>query len=209
MTDFELHLPESPERRVLLVSGSPRTGGNTDAVLALCAEEFAAHGIATETARICDIDLHPCTGCEACRVTGTCIAFRDGMNELYPVIERSRGLVIASPTYNYTVTPEIKAFIDRLYPYYEFEEPRPGPYKARLAGQGRLMIPVGICEQNQASEMRYTIPVMRDALEVVGYETVTEVAITGHFYKGTVASDQPVIDRVRAAAAAMAERMVA
>lgn len=181
--------PVQPETRVLLVSGSPRRGGNTDLLLSLCADELADRGIPTETVRLCDIELHPCTGCEACRKSATCTRFTDGMTELYPIIERSRGLVIASPTYNYTVTPEIKAFIDRLYPYFDFTEPRPGPYRARLANQGRGMIPIGVCEQNEASEMRYTIPVMRDPLEVIGYTTVSEVAITGHFYKGTVAKD--------------------
>jgi multimeric flavodoxin WrbA len=196
-----------PEQRALLVSGSPRKGGNTDTLLAVCGQALAERGIATETVRLCDIELHPCIGCEACRRSGTCTAFRDGMTDLYPVIERSRALVIASPTYNYTVTPEIKAFIDRLYPYFDFTEPRPGPYRARLAGQGRVMIPIGICEQNEASEMRYTIPVMRDALEVVGYETVAEIAITGHFYAGTVGGDDGATDSVRAAALALAQRM--
>jgi multimeric flavodoxin WrbA len=198
-----------PEGRVLLVSGSPRRGGNTDTILAMCAEELAHHAIPTTTVRLCDIEIHPCTGCEACRKTGTCSRFSDGMNDLYPTIESCQGLILASPTYNYTVTPEVKAFIDRYYPYYDFTEPRPGPYKARLAGQGRIMIPIGICEQNEASEMRYTIPVMRDALEVIGYETVTEIAVTGHFYSGTVADDDEVRRRVSEAITLFAERLVA
>lgn len=129
------------------------------------------------------------------------------MTELYPRVERAQGLVIASPTYHYTVTPEIKAFIDRLYPYYDFQEPRPGPYRARLAGQGRAVVPVGICEQNDPADMRYTIPVMRDALEAIGYEPMAEVAITGHFYRATVGDDATVAMMVRDAADRMTERL--
>lgn len=199
----------TPERHVLLASGSPRRGGNTDAILAMCAEELVHRSIPTTTVRLCDIEIHPCTGCEACRRTGTCSRFSDGMSDLYPTIERSQGLILASPTYNYTVTPEVKAFIDRYYPYYDFTEPRPGPYRARLAGQRRMMIPIGICEQNEASEMRYTIPVMRDALEVIGYETVTEIAVTGHFYAGTVAKDEEVRRRVSEAITLFADRLAA
>ena len=196
-----------PEQRVLLVSGSPRRGGNIDTILEMCASALHKHSIPTVTVRICDIQLHPCTGCEACRKTKTCSRFSDGMNDLYPTIEKCRGLIIASPTYNYTVTPEIKAFIDRYYPYFDFEEPRPGPYRARLAGQGRLMIPIGICEQNEASEMRYTIPVMRDALEVIGYETVTEIAVTGHFSAGSVSGDSTVGDTITGAIAELATQL--
>ncbi len=208
-TSRKPHEPMYPERKVLLVSGSPRPGGNTDTILRLCATELKERSIPTETVRLCDIEIHPCTGCEACRKTGTCSRFSDGMSNLYQTIELSRGLIIASPTYNYTVTPEIKAFIDRYYPYYEFQEPRPGPYRPRLAGQGRLMIPIGICEQNEASEMRYTIPVMRDALEVIGYETVTEIAVTGHFYAGTVSKDSAVRETISVAISKLATRLAA
>jgi multimeric flavodoxin WrbA len=198
----------SPEKKVLLVSGSPRRGGNTDIILGLCAAALQGSAISTVTVRLCDMEIHPCTGCEACRKTGTCSRFSDGMNELYPTIEQCQGLIIASPTYNYTVTPQIKAFIDRYYPYFDFEEPRPGPYRARLANQGRMMIPIGICEQNEASEMRYTIPVMRDALEVIGYETVTEIAITGHFYAGSVADDSTVTEKIDTAMKQLASRLL-
>jgi multimeric flavodoxin WrbA len=197
-----------PEQKVLLVSGSPRPGGNTDTILDMCATALHERSVPTVTVRLCDIELHPCTGCEACRKTKTCSRFSDGMTDLYPIIENCRGLIIASPTYNYTVTPEIKAFIDRYYPYFDFEEPRPGPYRPRLAGRGRLMIPIGICEQNEASEMRYTIPVMRDALEVIGYETVTEIAVTGHFYAGTVSGDSTAGDAITAAISEFAGRLV-
>ncbi|MDA3951000.1 MAG: flavodoxin family protein [Spirochaeta sp.] len=195
----------TPEPRALLLSGSPRSGGNPDTTLARIATVLSERDIPTTTVRLCDIELNPCTGCELCRASGTCSRFDDDMTALYPEIERCAGLVLASPTYNYTVTPQVKSFIDRLYPYFEFTEPRPGPYKARLAGQGRQLLPIGICEQNEASEMRYTIPVMRDALEVVGYEIVTELALTGHFYRGTVAADQTAMARIQAAAEELAD----
>jgi multimeric flavodoxin WrbA len=194
-----------PEARALLLSGSPRTGGNTDAVLAEIATVLTKRDIPSTTVRLCDITLNPCTGCELCRTSGTCSRFDDDMTALYPEIERCAGLVLASPTYNYTITPQVKSFIDRLYPYFTFTEPRPGPYTARLAGQGRQLLPIGICEQNEASEMRYTIPVMRDAMEVVGYEIVHELALTGHFYRGTIATDRTALARIRAAAGELAD----
>jgi FMN-dependent NADH-azoreductase len=194
-----------PQPRALLLSGSPRSGGNTDTVVAAIAAVLEERGIPTTTVRLCDIQLNPCTGCELCRKTGTCSRFDDGMNALYPEIERSAGLVLASPTYNYTVTPQVKSFIDRLYPYFDFAEPRPGPYRARLAGQGRTLLPVGICEQNDPADMRYTIPVMRDAMEAIGYRIVDELALTGHFYRGTVATDEAARARITASAGRLAE----
>jgi multimeric flavodoxin WrbA len=42
------------------------------------------------------------------------------MGLLCPEIEESKALILGSPTYNYNVTDPMKAFIDRLYPYYNF-----------------------------------------------------------------------------------------
>ncbi len=162
------------------------------------------HGVECASSRLADIDIHPCTGCEACRTTGTCTRFSDGMNDLYPVIERSVGLVLASPTYNYTITPETKTFIDRLYPYFDFVEPRPGPYVSRLAGQGRKLVAIGICEQHDPADMRYTLPVMSDAMSVIGYHVVDQVAITGHFDAGSVGNDDGARRRVFDATLALA-----
>jgi len=199
---------KTPEPRVLLVSGSPRKNGNTDTVLAAMANRLSQRDIPTQTVRLCDLTINPCTGCEACRRAGTCTRFNDDMNALYPVIEGSRGLVLGSPTYNYNITPETKAFIDRLYPYFDFTEPRPGPYTARLAGQGRKMVTLAICEQNEASEMGVTIPAISSPMKVVGYEIVAELPVTGHFPRGSVASDTAVLAQAQATADLLADALV-
>ena len=51
----------------------------------------------------------------------------DGMSLLYPKIIDARGLVLVSPTHNYNITAIMKAFIDRLYCFYNFDNKnRPG-----------------------------------------------------------------------------------
>jgi multimeric flavodoxin WrbA len=70
--------------------------------------------------QIKEYSIEPCIGCEGCRKAGTCIKFHDGMGLLCPEIEESKALILGSPTYNYNVTDPMKAFIDRLYPYYNF-----------------------------------------------------------------------------------------
>jgi hypothetical protein len=53
--------------------------------------------------------------------------------------------------------------------------------------------------------MRYTIPVIRDAMEAIGYEIVDELALTGHFYRGTVGDDEAAIARIRSSAKRLAD----
>lgn len=175
--------------KTLLINGSPREKGNTAAVLAKIAEGLAQEGIAAETVHLPAYAIHPCIGCEQCRRDKTCTRFYDGMHLLYKKIENSRGLVVGSPAYNYNVTPWMKAFIDRLYPYYDFEIPRPGPYRSILQDQSRKAVIVAVGEQNDVKELGYTIPAMRDPLKVLGYEIVSELPVTGHFAMGSVKKD--------------------
>ncbi len=58
----------------------------------------------------CYIHLHSlqinvCIGCEKCRKDKTCTQFNDDMNLLYPLLEEADGIILGSPTYNYTMTP--------------------------------------------------------------------------------------------------------
>src|SRR6056297_441373 len=179
----------------LLVSASPRPGGNTDTLLQSIAEGIASQSVGAEVVHLRDYTIHPCIGCEQCRKDKTCTRFYDGMHLLYPKIEESAGLVTASPTYNYNITPYMKAFIDRFYPYFNFTNPRPGPYSCRLASTYRALLTVGVCEQKEASEMGYTIPAMSEALKVMGYDLIDELAITRHFSVGSVKKDTEALSR--------------
>lgn len=181
--------------KTLLVSGSPRERGNTATVLAKIAEGLESAGVEAELVHLSSYTVNPCIGCEQCRRDKTCTQFYDGMHLLYEKINASKGLVVGSPAYNYNITPLMKAFIDRFYPYFDFTNPRPGPYSSRLAGQGRKLVVVGVCEQKEASEMGYTMPAMSDAFRVLGYEITAELPVTGHFAMGSVKKDSPILEK--------------
>ena len=114
--------------KVLGVGASPRKGGNTDILLRKALAGAAAAGAAAEEIQLRDYAIQPCVGCENCRKAGRCTRLMDGMQCLYPKINESRGLIMASPTHNYNITAWMKAFIDRLYPYYCFTDDRPRRY---------------------------------------------------------------------------------
>ena len=195
---------EVSARTVLLVSGSPRAGGNTDTLLQEMAQSLEERGFTTTFAALRSYSIHGCSGCERCRTAGTCVEFLDGMHLLYPLIEQAGALVVGSPTYNYNITSEMKAFIDRCYPFFDFTTPRPGPYTCRLAGAGRKLVVVGVCEQEEESEMGFTMPAMADAFGAMGYELVEKVAVTGHFPRGAVRKDEKALEAARDAAGKLA-----
>lgn len=131
---------EPPEPRVLGVGGSPRKSGNSDVLLTRMLEAVTAKEIAADRVPLRDIQYRGCIGCERCRKDRICTSLTDGMSLIYPDLLRSQGLSLASPTHHYNVTAWMKALIDRLYCFYDFEDSRPRGWSSRLAGPGRKAV---------------------------------------------------------------------
>ena len=89
----------------------------------------------------------------------------------------------------------MKIFIDRLYPYYNFTEQRPGPYSSRLGNQGKKALVFGICEQNDPKEAGYNVVSMADALEALGYEVTGREVFTSLFAYGAASKDDASLKR--------------
>lgn len=181
---------------ILGIGGSPRRGGNTDVLLDRILEGAATAGADVECVHLRDYAIEACVGCERCRKDLTCTRFMDGMHLLYPKLERARGIVIGSPTYNYNVTSMVKSFIDRLYPYYVFTAERPGSYSSRLAGEGRRALVFSVCEQEDIGEMGFALEAMSMPLEALGYHIVEQLPITGIFERGAVKRRDDIMETV-------------
>ena len=179
---------------ILAISGSPRAGGNSDLLMERVLAGALEQGIDGEAVYLRDLDFKGCIGCEGCRTAKACVGLADDMQRLYPKIEAARGLVLFSPTHFYTVSSLMKCFIDRLYCYFDFAEPRPGPWESRLAGAGRVAVIGGVCEQPDAVDMGCTIQVMQLSLDSLGYKILGKMAVPGTFAKGKVASKPDALE---------------
>ncbi|MDE4908822.1 flavodoxin family protein [Methanogenium marinum] len=183
--------------KIIGISGSPRAGGNTDTLLRELLAGAAMEGAETEMVHLRDYAIHSCIGCERCRKDLTCTRFMDGMHLLYPKIEAADGLIIGSPTYNYNITTEMKAFIDRLYPYYRFSAERPGPYSSFFQGLGRKVLVFSIAEQKKPEERGFAIEAMQRPLEALGFVVTDTLPAEGYFKKSAVAGDSAVQEKAR------------
>lgn len=193
---------------VLGIGGSPRRGGNSDALLAAILDGAALAGARIEAVFLRDYDYSSCVGCERCRKDGACTKLRDGMQLLYPKIEAARGLVLASPAHMYNMSALMKAFVDRLYCYYDFTDARPRGYSSRLAGQGRMAVTACVCEQTDPRDMGLTPDALRLPLPPLGYEVVAEIAALGHFDAGAVRADVPAMAQARQAGRTLGEKLL-
>ena len=105
-------------KKILVVSASPRKGGNSD----LLCDEFIkgaeSSGHRVEKVFVNDMDINYCRGCGACENTHKC-AQKDDMADILDKIVSSNVVVLASPVYFYTVSGQMKTFIDRCIPKYK------------------------------------------------------------------------------------------
>lgn len=179
--------------KIVGFSGSPRAGGNTDILLKHFLKGANEAGAQTEKVFLRQYVIQSCNGCEKCRKDKTCTQLYDGMQLLYPKIEGAKGMVLGSPTYNYNVTALVKAFIDRLYPYYNFTDDRPRRWSSHLAGQGRKAVVFAVCEQENPEDMGFTIEAMSKPLEALGYEIIKQFRATGYFDRGVVSRHEALL----------------
>jgi len=104
-------------KNVLIVSGSPRKGGNSDL---LCDQFLAgAHeaGHRAEKLRVAELRINFCTGCGTCVKTGRC-AQKDDMAGALEKLLAADVIVLATPVYFYAMCGQMKTFIDRICPVY-------------------------------------------------------------------------------------------
>jgi multimeric flavodoxin WrbA len=91
---------------------SPRTGGNTEILLAEALDGAEREGAEVELYSVSGKDIKPCDGCRACYRTGQCHV-KDDMQELYPKMLEADGIIFGTPIYFYAMTAQAKIIIDR------------------------------------------------------------------------------------------------
>ena len=104
-------------KKVLILSSSPRRGGNSDILcdqFMLGAQEA---GNQAEKIFLKDKNINYCLGCGACQKTGSCVQ-NDDMNEILDKLVAADVIVLATPVYFYGMSAQMKTLIDRTCPRY-------------------------------------------------------------------------------------------
>lgn len=182
-----------PGPAVLGMGGSPRKKGNSDVLLNYILDAAAAQSVRTRKVHLRDLTFSGCIGCEKCRTDKICKGLTDDLTPVYDQIISSKGLVLVSPTHNYNVTSWMKAFIDRLYCFYNFEDTRPRAWSSQLSGQGRKAVIAAVCEQESAEDMGFTLEAMKLPLQALGYEVIGELPVLRVFDRGRVREDKDIL----------------
>jgi len=103
--------------KVVAFNGSPNKDGNTKLLIELALAEIRKEGIETEIIQVGGTSIRPCTGCWKCfeKKDSKCVQGKDIVNESIAKMIEADAIIIATPTYFASVTPEIKSLMDRAF----------------------------------------------------------------------------------------------
>lgn len=100
-------------KKILVLSASPRKGGNSD----LLCDEFirgeAEMGNTVEKLWLSNYKINYCTGCGLCSEFGRACPQQDDMAVILEKMIQADVIVMATPVYFYTMNAQMKTLIDR------------------------------------------------------------------------------------------------
>lgn len=100
-------------KKVLILSGSPRKNGNSDILCDEFMRGAEESGNRVEKIRVAEKNIGYCKGCYYCKNSGGECVIKDDMAEVLQKMIDADVIVLASPVYFYSIAAQLKAVIDR------------------------------------------------------------------------------------------------
>ncbi len=104
-------------KKAVVINASPRRNGTTDTLTRVFLEDFNGD---VKTFNIYDYNIAACLGCSVCGSGNGC--FMHDIDEIVNAVFSCDYLIFASPVYCYSFPAPMKAFLDRLQPFYSDEK---------------------------------------------------------------------------------------
>lgn len=105
-------------KKVLIISTSPRKGGNSQALADAFMKGAKEANNQVEKVELYDKNINFCLGCLACQKSGQCV-IKDDANAIVEKMRDADVLVFATPIYYYAMSGQMKTMLDRSNPLYE------------------------------------------------------------------------------------------
>lgn len=104
-------------KNILVLTGSPRKGGNSDqlADAFIAGAQQAGHTVVKYATG--DKQIKGCRACNTCFSKGTACSIPDDFNELAPLVENADMIAFATPLYWFSFPAQLKAAIDKFFSF--------------------------------------------------------------------------------------------
>ncbi|SDZ83335.1 NADPH-dependent FMN reductase [Desulfuromusa kysingii] len=191
--------------KILAINGSRRKQGNTSILLQsiLKAADQAQHAI--EMISLGDYRIEACTGCEGCSGSWDCV-IKDDYAELIHKLDQADAVILGSPTYWYTVTSDMKRFIDRCYSLIQYPHNRQ-QWIGKYQDSHKVCVTAAVCEQPEESMMGNTLTLLSDFSRDIGLQLIDSVAALHCFEAGRVRGETTVLEKAEQAGTMMLQAL--
>jgi multimeric flavodoxin WrbA len=102
-------------KKVLVITGSARFGGNSDLMADAFIKGAQAAGNTVTKVEAAKLKLTPCKACNTCYSKGVACSFQDDFNQIAPLIEEADVIAFATPLYWSSYPAQLKMVIDKFY----------------------------------------------------------------------------------------------
>lgn len=102
-------------KNILIITGSPRKGGNSARMAETFTEVAEARGHTVSRVDASFEKVKGCMACNRCYSDGRPCVTDDGFTGIGEMIEKADAVVLCTPVYWYTFPANIKAVIDKFY----------------------------------------------------------------------------------------------
>jgi len=179
--------------KILAINGSRRKNGNTSCLVQSLLSAAEKAGAEVESLSLGDYAIDACTGCEGCRDSWQCV-IEDDFSGIVRRMDEADGVILGSPTYWYSVTSDMKRFVDRCYSLIQYPVSR-RQWIGKYQGTGKACVAVAVGEQHDPAMMGNTLSLLSDFARDIGLEVVDAVQARGFFAAGSVKTDGAVLRR--------------
>ena len=98
--------------RILGISGSPRTNGNTWTLVEKSLKSAQDEDALTEFIDLSELEINECNHCNECYATGKCNQ-KDDLNSVADRMKLADGIIFGSPNHHGTIATALKNMMDR------------------------------------------------------------------------------------------------
>ena len=162
--------------KITVITGSPRKGGNTLAMVDAFVKAAEAKGHEVVRFDAAMMKIGGCHACMTCFKTGKACSFDDDFNIIAPHILDADAVVYAMPVYWYSIPAQIKGVIDRVFSFCVAEKPI----------QNKKMGLSCCCEEHDPTVMDGVRIAMERTAALLQWEVVGEVLVPGVFVEGDI-----------------------
>lgn len=100
--------------KILGISGSPRVGGNTDLAVKKVLTHLRQQGFDTDFVSLGQQPVSPCVACFGCVEKKRCVLPDPNFDAIYQKFIEADGIILGSPVWFGSATPQIMALLDRV-----------------------------------------------------------------------------------------------